>query len=296
MILVTGATGMFGSSVSAELIERGVALRAMTSNPERAEQLRRPGVEPVVADMDRPETLDDAMVDVDTVFLVSPMDDRVAVREGNVLAAAQRADVRRIVKLHGAVEHGDDPLGSLHAASVEAIRLSGLEWALLSPTSVLETTLLSMIPWIEAAGAIVASAGAGKVAHVAVDDVGRAGAAVLTSSGDIGRNYVITGPELLSLGELCEIMSRVTERSIPYEDVSDAELERLLVEEAGMTPEQAEIGVICHFRAWRNGAATACTDTLRELTGRPAVTAEEWIGERREVFAQARDRAPSAVA
>ena len=79
-------------------------------------------------------------------------------------------------------------------------------------------------------------------------------------------------------------------------DVSDEELERLLVEEAGMTPEQAEIGVICHFRAWRNGAATACTDTHRELTGRPATTAEEWIGEHREVFAQARDRAPSAVA
>ena len=153
MILVTGATGMFGGSVTAELIERGVALRAMTSNPERAEQLKRPGVEPVVADMDRPETLDDAMVGVDTVFLVSPMDDRVAVREGNVLDAAQRADVRRIVKLYGAVEHHDDPLGSLHDASVEAIRLSGLEWALLSPTSVLETSLLSMIPWIEAAGA-----------------------------------------------------------------------------------------------------------------------------------------------
>ena len=103
MILVTGATGMFGGGVTNELAKRGVPLRAMTSNAGRAEQLRRPGIDPVVADMDRPETLAEAMRGVDTVFLVSPMDDRVKVREGNVLRAAQRAGVRRIVKLYGAV-------------------------------------------------------------------------------------------------------------------------------------------------------------------------------------------------
>jgi uncharacterized protein YbjT (DUF2867 family) len=105
------------------------------------------------------------------------------------------------------VEHHGDPLGSLRDASVEAIRKSGLEWALLSPTSVLETSLLSMVPWIEETGAIIAAAGEGRVAHVAADDVGRAGAAVLVDRFENGRNYVITGPELLSLGEVCEILS-----------------------------------------------------------------------------------------
>jgi uncharacterized protein YbjT (DUF2867 family) len=165
MILVTGATGMFGGNVTDQLAARSVPVRAMTSNPERVEQLKRPGVDPVVADMDRPETLGETMVGVDTVFLVSPMDARVKAREGNVLEAAHRSGVRRIVKLYGAVEDRGDPLGRLHDASVQAIRQSGLEWALLSPTSVLETSLLSTVPWIEAGG-VVASAGEGKVAHV----------------------------------------------------------------------------------------------------------------------------------
>lgn len=296
MILVTGATGMFGGGITRQLAERGVPVRAMTSNPSRAEKLKLPGVEPVVADMDRPETLDEALAGIDTVFLVSPMDDRVRVREGNVLEASERAGVRRIVKLYGAVQHHGDPLGSLHDASVEAIRQSGLEWALLSPTSVLETSLLSTIPWIEQVGGIVASAGEGRVAHVAADDVARAGAVVVADRRENGRNYVITGPELLSLKDLCEILSRVTGQSIPYMDVSDDELERLLVDEAGMTAEQAEIGVICHFRAWRNGDAEVRTDTYRELTGQPATTAEDWIAAHREVFAQARDKVPSATA
>jgi uncharacterized protein YbjT (DUF2867 family) len=295
MILVTGATGMFGGGITRQLVERGVPVRAMTSNAARVDELKLPGVDPVVADMDRQETLGEVLAGIDTVFMVSPMDDRVRVREGNVLEAAKRAGVCRIVKLYGAVQHQGDPLGSLHDASVEAIRQSGLEWALLSPTSVLETSLFSMIPWIEEVGGIVASAGEGKVAHVAADDVARAGAVVLADRRENGRNYVITGPELLSFGELCEILSRVTGRSIPYMDVPDEELERLLVEEAGMSAEQAEIGVICHFRAWRNGDAEVRTDTYQELTGQQATTAEEWIDAHREAFAQARDKAPSAT-
>jgi uncharacterized protein YbjT (DUF2867 family) len=296
MILVTGATGMFGGRIADQLTAHDVPIRAMTSSPEGAERLKRPGVEPVVADMDRPETLGQAMKGVDTVFLVSPMDDRLKVREANVLEAAQREGVRRIVKLYGAVEHHGDPLGSLHDASVEAISGSGLEWALLSPTSVLETSLLSMLPFIEEIGAIMASAGAGKVAHVALEDVARAGAVILTKHHENGRNYVITGPELLSLGDLCETISRVTGRSIPYIDVPDEELAQVLMEEAGMTADQAEIGVVCHFRAWRNGQAEACTDTYTDLTGEEPTTAQQWIEEHREVFAQARDKVPSPAA
>ena len=284
---------MFGGGITAQLAARGAAVRAMTSNPSKVADLQQPGVEPVVADMDQPDTLAPALADVDTVFLVSPMDDRVKIREGNVLQAALQAGVKRIVKLYGAVEHHGDPLGSLHDASVEAIRQSGVDWALLSPTSVLETSLFSMIPWIEAVGAIVACAGEGKVAHVAADDVARAGAAILVDGSQTGRDYVITGPELLSYAEVCQIMSRVTGRSIPYTDMPEPELAKLLVTEAGMTPEQAEIGVICHFRAWRNGDAEALTDTYRELTGQAPTTVEQWITAHRDVFAQARDRAPA---
>jgi uncharacterized protein YbjT (DUF2867 family) len=117
---------------------------------------------------------------------------------------------------------------------------------------------------------------------------------VLAGRRETGRNYVITGPELYSLREVCAILSRVTERSTPYDDMSEEELERVLVKEAGMTREQAEIGVICHFRAWRNGDARACTDTYRELTGLAPTTVADWITAHREIFVQARDKASPA--
>src|SRR2546428_13398325 len=109
MILVTGATGMFGGGVTAQLAERGVPVRAMARSAERAEGLKRPGVEPVVADMDRPETLDAALAGAGTGLLVSPLDDRGQGRARHVLGAAPRARVRRIGKLYGAGRHHRDP-------------------------------------------------------------------------------------------------------------------------------------------------------------------------------------------
>jgi uncharacterized protein YbjT (DUF2867 family) len=198
--------------------------------------------------------------------------------------------VRRIVKVYGAVQHPGELPGSLHNASVEAIRSSGLEWALLSPTSVLETSLLPMTRWIEHFGAMVASAGEGKVALVAADDVARAGAVILAERDENERDYVITGPELLTLGEISEIMSRVTGRSIPYTDVSDDELAGLQDEpSAGRTAQNPEIAMF--FRAWRNGGGEARTDTFHELTGRAVTTTEEWIIAHCELFVAARDRA-----
>jgi hypothetical protein len=51
--------------------------------------------------------------------------------------------VRRVAKLYGAVRHDGDPVDVLHQAGIDAVKASGLSWALVSPSSVMETSLLS---------------------------------------------------------------------------------------------------------------------------------------------------------
>ena len=128
MILITGATGMFGSRVLRETLARQAEVRALVHSPANAEQVRAGGADVVVGDLDEPESLASVFAGVDTAFIVSPMDERLAIREANALQAAQEAGVRRIVKLYGAVRHHGDPLDALHLASIEAIRESGLSW------------------------------------------------------------------------------------------------------------------------------------------------------------------------
>jgi uncharacterized protein YbjT (DUF2867 family) len=281
VILVTGATGMFGSRTVRQLVARHVAVRALVHSAEHAKAL--PG-EIAVGDMDRPDTLREPLQGVETVFLISPMDDRIAERETGVVHAAQDAGATRVVKLYGAVRHRGDALDRLHIASIDAIRASGLEWALVSPNSVMETSLLSQSEPIRGMNALLGCAGEGRVGLVAADDVARAAAVVLTEPGESGRSYELTGPETLSMGEMAGVFALVLGREITYHDMSEDEFRKLLVEQAGMSPDEADRKVILHLRAWRRGDADLHTDTVRELTGEEPRHLAEWVAAHREAF------------
>jgi uncharacterized protein YbjT (DUF2867 family) len=284
VILVCGATGMFGGGVARGLLRDGRPARALVRDPAKAEALKAAGAELAVGDMDRPETLPAALEGVDRVFLVSAMDGRVAERERAVIAAAASAGVELILKLYGAVKHRDDPLDQLHQASIQALRDSGVRWALLSPTSVMETSLLSQAEAIKQTGAMWACAGEGKVALVAAEDATEAGVALLEGKAEPGGNYEVTGPESLSMAEMAGRLTAALGREVAYNDLPEDDFRDMLVQEAGMTAEEAEIGVILHFQAWKRGDADLVTDTVQELTDRPPQTLEQWAREHAAAF------------
>jgi len=110
MILVAGSTGYIGGLLSAELLDAGEQVRCMARSPGSASELARRGAEIVVADVLRPETLPEALDDVDVAYyLVHSMGrgggddfaerDKQAAR--NFGAAAREAGVERIVYLGG---------------------------------------------------------------------------------------------------------------------------------------------------------------------------------------------------
>lgn len=285
MILILGATGMFGSRVLRETAARGAPVRALVHSSTLASQVEGEGIEVAVGDLDEPDTLDGAFAGVDTAFFVSPMDDRLQVREANALRAAEGAGVRRVVKLYGAVRHHGDPLDALHLASIEAIRASGLAWALVSPNSVMETSLLNQAGAIQHANALFGCAGDGKVGLVAADDVARAAAVVLTEHDESGANYELTGPAAVTMAEMAATLSEVLGRTITYHDMPEQDFRRLLVEQVGVPEDDVDIQVMLHFAAWKRGDADLVTDTYRELTGQAPTGLAEWATAHREAFA-----------
>ncbi len=71
-ILVTGATGNVSSGLIPELTAKGADVRALVRDASKAQGLRDAGVEVVIGDLDKPETLDAAFSGVDKVFLLTP--------------------------------------------------------------------------------------------------------------------------------------------------------------------------------------------------------------------------------
>jgi uncharacterized protein YbjT (DUF2867 family) len=81
MILVTGATGTNGRLVVEALLARGARVRAMVQDRAKAADLQQAGADIVVADFDRPDTLDAALAGVERALLLSAVDEHLVERD-----------------------------------------------------------------------------------------------------------------------------------------------------------------------------------------------------------------------
>jgi uncharacterized protein YbjT (DUF2867 family) len=285
-VLITTGNGMFGRALIEQLLGRDdIEVRAMVRDRSKL-TLTGPNLDVVQGDMDDPASLVEPTKDVSHVFVTSPMDDHIASREMAVIDAAKANGSPHLVMIYGAVRHEGDHLDSLHQQSIAHAKASGLPWTLVSPTSVIETVMNPIKEQI-GMGLWLGTSGHGKVALVAVADVARVTATVLTTDGHESQNYECTGPALVDMGDIARMLSSVTDRTIRYLDIPENDLADVLVEHAGYPNAQAvETGVLCHFRAWREGRAEALTDTVEKVTGRRPQFVQNWIEEHATEFQQ----------
>jgi uncharacterized protein YbjT (DUF2867 family) len=112
MILITGATGRVGGAALMQLCSRGVPVRALIRNPEKATAVAGPGIETVIGDLRHPGSLDAALEGVTAALLVSPLDPHQVELQGNFIDAAKRAGQIHIVKISGLGTALDSPVRS----------------------------------------------------------------------------------------------------------------------------------------------------------------------------------------
>ena len=117
MILITGATGNNGRELVRQLVAAGQRVRALVRNPAKAADHKGPNVELAVGDFDQPATLDAALRDVEKAFLLTPVAEHFVEWQSAFIEAAQRAEVKHLVKFSG--------MGADSNAKVELLRLHG---------------------------------------------------------------------------------------------------------------------------------------------------------------------------
>ena len=189
-IVVTGATGQLGRLVIDELLASVPAssVAAVVRDKEKAADLAERGVQLRIADYDRPETLADAFEAGDRVLLISANEvGRRVPQHTAVIAAAKAAGVAQLAYtgILGGPE-ADFELAAEHKETERLILASGLPHTFLRNGWYTENYTGNLAP-VLAHGAVVGSAGDGRIASASRADYAAAAAAALAEPGSSSR-------------------------------------------------------------------------------------------------------------
>lgn len=294
MILVTGATGTVGREVLRLLARRGVQVRAMTRDPAHLSSVET-NVEVLRADFDAPETLRDAVADVDSVFLLTAPGASVPEHDLAMINAARVGKVRKVVKLSAvggglsAKDGGTEP-ADWHAPGEQALAASGLAWMLLRPSSFASNTLRWADP-IRAGQPVPNMTGTGAQGVVDPRDVAEVAVEALLGAEYNGTTLTLTGPDLVSVPDQAAQLSEVLDQPISTVDVPlEAAREQMLA--SGLEPSVVDVAIRGSQQVRDGGNAVVTNDVFRVL-GRPARPFLTWARDHRGAFFDTGDTARS---
>lgn len=278
MILIIGATGSVGKELTLQLLDREEAVRVFTRDSRKVEHLD-PCIQRYVGDLDKPETLEPAFEGVEQVFLITFQTQQ----DIYAIEAAKRTGVQQIVKL-STLEASKTHLrvGRWHREREEIIEASGLGWTFLRPGLFMTNTIEWWAETIKKQGAVYFPGGKGRVAPIDPRDVAAVAAIALTQPGHLGKIYELTGPELLTISDMAQVIGRALGKTVKYVNVPlfAARVQMLL---SGVDREL--VGALMEVaNELRTDRGAQITSTFEQITGRKARSFEVWCRENTQAF------------
>ena len=285
-VLVIGGRSKIGSALIAELLQRGQKVKALVRTlPDGSDEgTGGSDIEYVVGDLADRASLEAAMREVDSVFLLStPNADDVSWTR-NAVDAARSAGVARLVRssLLGADSSSQSTFQRQHGLSDEYVAASGIPFTLLRPNYFSQNVAEQIAPAVGADGAFYASAGDAALTLVDTRDVAEAAARVLLEDGHDGKTYALTGPRAYTHSDIASILTAYLNRPVKYIAVTD-DATREALAGVGLDPwlVEAIVELYASYRAsGPDGVAARVSEDLRRLLDREPRSLEQLLAER----------------
>lgn len=241
-VLVTGASGFIGQALTRKLCARRDPVRVLVRSRARFEQLAIDGVEVVEGDLTEPAAVDRAMAGIDLAFSIAgtfrePNLSDARYREinvdgvRNILEAARRHGVRRVVHCSTVGIHGDVkgapaseaaplvPDGIYEVTKAEGDQLAlrfgrdnDLDVVVIRPAPVYgpgDTRLLKLFKMASKRRVVLLGPGTAHYHLVHVDDLVDGFVLAGETEGIAGEAFIIAGPERPDLNQLIRTLARV---------------------------------------------------------------------------------------
>ncbi len=286
-ILVLGPTGNVGSSLTPRLTAMGADVRALVRNESsetsKVQALKDAGVEVFYGDLNNPDTLHEAFKGVAKVFLLTTPGPNGGAMASNAIAAAKQSGNPHVINLSVAKANPNHPsrFGREHGETDNELIESGLPYTFVRAIYFMQNTLPAA-QTVASQGTIYMPMKTSKVGMIDARDVAEAVALVITSDGHEGKNYLLTGPNSISIQDVAETLSKVLEKEVKYVNVPpEAAKEAML----GMgILEWIADGMIETAGALSEGLGDYTTDDFEKLTGHRPSSYETFARDFAQVF------------
>src|SRR5215216_4593762 len=280
-ILVLGATGTVGSEVVRQLLgTTDVNIKAAARSVEEIKNLEGDKVKVVPVDYNKPESLKQALKNVDRLFLLTPDVPNAHELVSNLVNEAKKAEVIHIVKqsIMGADLEADVDTMRLHRQAEKIIEQSGIPFTFLRPNEFMQNFINFHSPSVKGNNAFYIPLEDAKVSLVDVRDIAAiAVESLIDEDKHKNKTYLITGPEALSYHQVAEILSNRIGRKINYVNISDEEA-RAAMKEIGMS--DWLINTVSELSDYfRKGKASEISSAVEEVTGNKPISFSQFAND-----------------
>jgi uncharacterized protein YbjT (DUF2867 family) len=261
--------------VRLQLAQSGTQVRVVARDPQKV-GLAAP-VEVLYGDLTRPETLEPCLNGIDAVFLVWVAPPTTV---GAVIEAIARR-TRRIVFLSAPLKtphplfQQPNEARNLGAKIESAIEASQLQWTFLRP-GMFAANAIEWWGGQTRAGNVVRWPYLDvPTAPIDPRDIAAVAIRALLEEKHVKAEYVLTGPQSLTHRDQISIIGRAIGRSLEIEEMSPDEARRELLKIMPLPV----INMLLDAWAPASGHPAHMTSTVEEITGRPAITFQDWASD-----------------
>lgn len=290
-IFVTGASGKLGRAIIDHLLaDQGVAparLIVGSRSPEKLADLAAKGVAVRKADFDDAAGLVKAFAGADTVLIVSTdaldgAGTRLRQHQTAVAAAVETGAKRLAYTSLPAAESSKVSFAPDHLQTEEAVKAAGLPY-LIFRNSWYQENLFMSLPQALASGQWYTSAGEGRTAFVARDDIAAAIAAALANPPATSTTYTLTGTEAYTNAEIANFVSAATGKPLQVVNLTDEQLAGGM--KAAGVPDAFIPTLVSFDTAARAGDLSQVTGDVETLSGRKSRSLKTFIDESKSALA-----------
>ena len=288
-ILVTGATGTVGSEVVKQLVssssssslgKNDIIIKAAIHSQNRANNFIQynKSIQTVNVDYNRPETLADALNQVDRLFLLTlPAPDMTVYSNLVKEISKYNGSINHVVKLSSMAAYDEETgfattIGRIHREEEKIIEESGMPFTFLRPPAFMQNFITQFGYTIRTQDAFYVPGGEAKISFIDARDVAAVAVKALTSNNQqhIGKAYAITAQEAISYRQAAEILSNEAGRRISYIDIPEEDA-RKGMEENGMDAWLID-AIMEFYSIIKAGRASQTTNVVEQITGRKPIS------------------------